>query len=418
MKRVAIAGALAGVTAVAVMGCRSQAEGDTEATTSALYSLTAQVRAYKQADGGAAILFRQTGQSTISELRGTPGARIMTNIGGVQGGTPWGYKRSDNVNAVVYIDSNRHLHELSQWGGVWTDNDFYSVYGINAPLAATSGQEVFGYARADGVNTIIYTDSNKHIIEVSSNFGGSGPPWRPNDLTALFGAPVSYSQSPYPFRGVYNTDAIVYGASDQHIHALWLVSGAWADHDLSIASGDLMSPSSQPWANGNRNEASVPGNNQVVFTGTDLKLHRLYDSGACGGAGWCSEILPSSNISPSHRPVSFFSPDFSLSFLYVEGGLGAGDKLHLVSKPRDNPVLSWTDTVIYSGGTSSLGDPFGYVPEALARVSVVFTKAATAGGTWGVEAWKPCVPGAGGYWGGAGGATVPCSPPPWFSEEF
>jgi hypothetical protein len=412
MKRIAIVGAVAGLTAVAVMSCRDQADGDVEVTTSALLSISSQVRAYKRADGGEALVFRQDGQSTITELRGPPGARIQTDIGGVSGGTPWGYKRSDNVNAVVYIDGNRHLHELSQWNGSWLDNDFYSAYGINAPLAQTANQDVFGYVRKDGVNIYVYTDTSQHVIEVRSNFGGSGAPWLPADLTAILGALPSNSVSPYPYRHRYR-DGIVYGASDQHVHELQLDGGIWTDHDISVESGDLTSPSSQPWANDNGGQNQA----QVVFTGADAKLHRLYAGVGCASTGaWCSEVLSSTNLSPIHRPVSFFSSDNSPSVLYVAGGGGAGDTLHLVSKQGGLTASPWVDTAVFSGGSSSLGNPFGYVPGS-GRSSAVFRKSA-AGSNWGVEAWKYCSPGAGGGSGGLGGAGVPCSGPPWLSEEF
>jgi len=395
MKRITIVGALAGLTAVAAMSCRDPVDSDVEAATSALINpVSSQLRAYKRADGVAAILLRQGSQSPITELRGPPGARTLTNIGGVAGGTPWGYVRSDNHNVVVYIDSNRHLHELSEWNGAWVDNDFYSVYGINAPLAATANQDVFGYVRKDGINVYIYTDGAQHIIEVRSNFGGSGPPWLPADLTASLLAQPSASQSPYPYRrkGVsLETDAIVYTAADLHIHQFELAGGTWTDHDLSVESGDLTTPYSQPWANANGNQNV----SQVVYTAADFTLHRLYSGAGCSPA-WCSEVLPADHISPTHRPVSFFSSDNSPSVVYVQANSGSGDNLRLLSKQGGLAESPWTDAAIFSGGP--LGNAFGYVPVADTRTSVV-VRQGTAGKTGGYEFWRYNGSGGGGaHW--------------------
>jgi hypothetical protein len=76
-------------------------------------------------------------------------------------GNPAGYRRSDNVNAVVYRGSNGHIYELYLGATGWSFGDLSVSAG--APNAAGNPA---GYRRSDNVNAVVYRGSNGHIYEL------------------------------------------------------------------------------------------------------------------------------------------------------------------------------------------------------------------------------------------------------------
>ena len=137
-------------------------------------------------------------------------------------GCLWGYKRSDNVDAVVYVDINGHLHELAKAAGSWTDTDFTASPLVNAPLAPATALgatncEAIAYVRTDNKNAVIYRGASNHLYEVASNFSSS-PPWIVSDLTAFTGAPNAKNFSATPYIRSDSRNTIVYMATDNHIH--------------------------------------------------------------------------------------------------------------------------------------------------------------------------------------------------------
>src|SRR6185295_6401275 len=128
----------------------------------------------------------------------------------------------DGIDAVVYLDYYGHLHEISKSGTTWYDNDFSTLPGLNAPLGSTHDDffQPRAYVRSDGISAIVYRGQNNRIYEVSSNWGAN-PPWVVADLKYLAtGAPYVYAGSPMPYVRSDNRNAIVYTASDHHIHEI------------------------------------------------------------------------------------------------------------------------------------------------------------------------------------------------------
>src|SRR4029079_9354281 len=96
-----------------LLGCGEAATNDIVTVSSAVDSVASPIRGYTRSDGKHALVFRKPGSSNVFELTGAPmSSRVLTNIGGSAGGTPWGYLRSDGKNAVMYVSNDQHIHEL------------------------------------------------------------------------------------------------------------------------------------------------------------------------------------------------------------------------------------------------------------------------------------------------------------------
>ena len=213
----------------------------------------------------------------------------LTNLGGstLLDSAPWGYMRADSVDVVLYIDVNRHVHEIRRVDSTNFDLDF-ALPPINAPLAHGGQQngpvpDAIGYLRAGFRSAVIYRDTNDHVVELLHNPGGN-PSWVVSDLTVLSGSQFIVGKgSPFPYARSDNYNTIVYTANDGHIHELATFgtpgsgTGTWGDADLSSVAGALGSASTNPW--GYRRS---DGFNVVVYVGDDGKMHEL----ALGGGGW------------------------------------------------------------------------------------------------------------------------------------
>jgi hypothetical protein len=307
----------------------------------------------------------------------------------LQDSAPWGYLRADGVDAVLYVDGNRRVHEITRVGATSIDLD-YGIAPINAPMAA-GGQfngpvpDVIGYVRADNRSAVVYRDTNSHVIEILHNPGGN-PSWVVYDLTSLSGAQVVVAKGsafPYARSDGYNT--IVYAANDAQIHELAAFnttgpgSGAWGDYSLSVVTGTFTGPSSDPW--GYRRS---DGWNCVVYIGDDNKLHEL---AFYPGSGWSHGILPA--VSPwsglHRRPSGYIRGDGLNAVVY----LGTDGLIHEL-------LLSggWTDSILpMPNSIVQVSQLFGHRASG-SRSSVLF-RALDLGDWKGFELSKPLA----GSWG-------------------
>jgi hypothetical protein len=182
-------------------------------------------------------------------------------------GDPWGYKRSDNTNAVVYRGSDNDIHELGKGGSPWSDGDLNIV--SHASGFPAQGNPM-GYVRSDNKNAVIYRGSDNHLHEFGLAVGGA---WEHNDLTSVSGLHSSLAGDPMGYVRTDGLTTVVYRATDGHIHELGLTNGGappWVDNDLFVASGETVNAAFDPW--GYQRDAN---NNAVVYVGTDGKLHQL-----------------------------------------------------------------------------------------------------------------------------------------------
>ena len=358
---------------------------------SAVASDVRAVRGFTDAEGVHAVVFATPGSSTITELTGTPLGNSV-DLGGnpMARSTPWGYRRHDGPAVIAYVDTNGHIHERGT-----LDFDFALSFGINAPIAsgppadpAVPTPDVIGYVRSDNQSALVYRASNNHVIEVRSNFSGQ-PPWLATDLTSASGARVTATTgSAFPYVRSDGWNAIVYIASDNHIHELTSLGSGWQDADLSAAAGDTVVPITDP--SGYRRS---DGGNSVVYVGNDLEIHDL--TAFPGRSSWSSSILPA--VSPLggiiRRPSGYARVDGLNAVVYVSGSTTNQSVHELVLGSN-----GWTDAALPAPSASSIVQPFGHQASG-GRSSVLFqaTDAQGAvsryelslplGGSWGLQAF-------------------------------
>ncbi len=358
------------VAAVWGLGC-GESPPEEESVTSALTSTTSTVRGYTRTDNANARLYISPVGGVVRELTDTS----VTDIGRAQGENgPWGYVRSDHVNAVMYVSMDQHLHEIAKngAGNTWVDTDF-ALQPVAAPLASRgrlvggfSGElppDAIGYVRTDGKNAIIYRGMDNHIYEVASNFGSS-PPWVVSDLTGFTSAPAvgAGSAMPYIRSDSTPTNAIVYAASDGHIHEIASHFGqphtaAWIDSDLFAASGATVSPSTDPWA-----YKRSDGQNAVIYVGSDGQLYELSlnPGRLCfTGKPWCVGIITAAQ-NPSGtfatRPSGYVRWDNLNAVVYLDvfGGI---HELTLRSGGWVDGLLPFSKN---GNVTAAIQQPFGH----------------------------------------------------------
>jgi hypothetical protein len=136
---------------------------------------------------------------------------------------PVGYVRADGVSSVVYVDQNRHVHEMTlPVGGTWSTADLSNMTGATAAMSSLRA-----YSRGDGVSAIVYLDSAGSVHEISL----SGT-WSHANITAMTNGPSAHVVSPY-VRSDGISALIVMTNSIQHIHEISLGPTGWNDFDMN-----------------------------------------------------------------------------------------------------------------------------------------------------------------------------------------
>src|SRR5437016_609126 len=103
-----------------------------------------------------------------------------------------GYVRSDHVTTIVYRGDDGHVHELAYGNGRWTDADLYAHAIFKDAKVGISGTSLggpFGYVRSDNVSVVVYLGSDRHVHELSLQAGA----WYDYDLSKHAGStkPIS-----------------------------------------------------------------------------------------------------------------------------------------------------------------------------------------------------------------------------------
>ncbi|HEY7372202.1 MAG TPA: Kazal-type serine protease inhibitor family protein [Polyangia bacterium] len=225
--------------------------------------------------------------------------------------SPWGYTRN-GIEAVLYLDTNLHVHEVAFESGVITsDTDFTNEFG--APVAdfeSPTVPDIIGYLRADGRSAMVYR-SGGQVIEILSDFGHQ-PAWVVNNLTIQSGATVTVKLgSAFPYVRTDGWTSIVYAATDNHIHEIATLGHGWGDWDLSARPAPTVVPATGPWAYQRSDHW-----NSVVFVGTDGQLHELaYLAGPSWGH-WVFPVASPGTVS-NRRPSGYVRTDLINSVIYT-----------------------------------------------------------------------------------------------------
>lgn len=264
---------------------------------------------------------------------------------------PVAYRRSDNVNAVVYTGVNNHIYELSLPlnGAAWKLGDLTSLTGAPAAIASPAA-----YVRSDQVNAVLYRGSNEHIYEISLPFNGAA--WKLGDLTTLTGAPPA-GVGPLGYRRSDYVNAVLYvGAGNNHVYELSLPlnGAAWKLGDLTALTG-------APAA------ASIPSAfvrsdqvNSVQYVGqTNGQIYELYLS--FDGSAWKFGGLTSLTGAPvvglvgaTPTPDGYRRSDQTSSVVYC----GLDNDIHEIYLPFDAPA--WK-----TGNLSALAGYTGCYPQII-----------------------------------------------------
>jgi hypothetical protein len=199
---------------------------------------------YVKHDGVPAILFRaprEGGKHGIYEFSNPDGGWKMLELCGAASpdcapsGPVFGYARADGTSSVVYTSQTakeRHLREIAWDNGPknWHEWDLTLV----AKAGAIDGAPV-AYTRGDKANAVIYCQHNGEIRE--TGYGAQG--WRDTSLTqGVAGAEPANCDlcQPYPLATPDGQSLVFYLGLDSHIHALHLKGTAWVHHDLTTES--------------------------------------------------------------------------------------------------------------------------------------------------------------------------------------
>jgi hypothetical protein len=377
--RVGFVGGLLAVS-LGYLACSEQPGTDLAVAASSLVSGTFPVRGYTRSDGENAIVFVAPGTGRVHEVRfsgtggtadggalgsggrpggsdgGQGGGKVETNLGtAMVAGGPWGYKRTDNMDVVMYIDTSAHVREIARVNGVWEDGDFTTSSVVGAPLASVGASmkpDIFAYLRSDNRNTVLYVSVDFHIIEVASNFGSS-PPWFVSDLTTFTGGPPLLIPSAMAYIRSDGKNAVVYVGSDNHIHEIrsnFPSAPAWSDTDLFSASGETVSPATAPWAYRRSDDI-----NAVVYVGgSPPLLHELWlnPNVPCSPTHlWCTGVISvAQGPVSSERPFAFVRADQANEVVYVGTATAPNQTMRVSVLPiggdwADSPLSSQQELI-------------------------------------------------------------------------
>jgi len=317
-------------------------------------------RGYTDSSSVHTVVYINNSSFSISKVTGTPLAN-PTNLGGSPFANPWGYKRHDGTNLVVYVDENGHVHELGS-----QDYDFHVSSGINAPIAYTGiggggpfpAPEVIPFVKSSNSSALVYRGSNDHVIEVRSNFSGS-PPWVATDLTTASSATVTVLKGgAFPFVRSDGHTAVVYIGSDSHIHQLSSAGPqfGWVDTDLSAMSNDTsVVPLSDPWG-----YKRSDGYNCAVFIGGPgpAKLREIaYIPGSGAGMYELPAFEPRGDL--FNRPSGYVRADGGNAVAYTSLSVSGSSSSAHVRQVELRPG-GWVDQAFPQTCTHRIGQVFGH----------------------------------------------------------
>jgi hypothetical protein len=154
-------------------------------------------------------------------------------------GEPSAYVRSDGTNAVLYRGADDYIYELSlKAGGTWQAANLSSIAGNNSDTVPNQTYgDPRGYKRGDNVNAVVFVGVNGHIWEIRLAAQG----WVSADLTALAKGPQVNTAfgSVSPYVRADGVSAVVFEGADGDVWELSLSpSAGWVAKDLTKDSGN------------------------------------------------------------------------------------------------------------------------------------------------------------------------------------
>ena len=156
----------------------------------------------------------------------------------------------------------------------------------------------------------------------------------------------------FPYVRSNGTSAIVYRATDNHIHELSNVGPTgWFDNDLHVITHETVLAASDPWA-----FLRADNTESVQFVGSDSKLHQF----VVVASQRTPVILPAVQPVSVVRPSGYVQSNGSNAVVYITRG--SLQPLHQVTQFGMN---AWSDEGIqlstFSNCVSPLSEPFGHV---------------------------------------------------------
>ena len=136
-------------------------------------------------------------------------------------GQPATYVRSDGVNAVVFRGYDQHIYEARIEPG-WINWQSADLFAISGPPIGAKG-DPFGYRRSDGVNSVLYHGNDNKIYEL---FLLPADHWRVSPLTDTAKSPRPGVQASAPLSGgdplgnatSLGYNSVIYVGIDHHIY--------------------------------------------------------------------------------------------------------------------------------------------------------------------------------------------------------
>jgi hypothetical protein len=204
---------------------------------------------YTRSDGKGALVYRTANDhveevlfpligSTATDLTVASGALVNATSG-----SAFPYARSDGYNTVVYVGSDNQIHELATAGGgsgtgSWSDASLSVASGD----PATPSTDPWGYRRGDDINAVIFvaTDGLLHELSLSGFSWGWGTLPAVSPTGGLAARPSGYIR-PDGFPG-----AVVYRSTTGEVHEISLGAGVWVDAVVPVPAG--ISPTEQMFA--------------------------------------------------------------------------------------------------------------------------------------------------------------------------
>ena len=147
------------------------------------------------------------------------------------------YSAFNGLEFVYYFDSNHHVNQLWWTGQGWNNQDWTAL--SNARTVAAAGSSLSSMPGPNnGTQFVHYLDTNRHINELS----WTGQTWTNQDLTALSGtSTLAAAATNLTNLVVTGGNHIYYIDTQGHINQIYWTGQAWVDQDLTIMGGGPVS---------------------------------------------------------------------------------------------------------------------------------------------------------------------------------
>jgi len=258
--------------------------------------------AYVRSDNISAVVHR-AGGGAVDELLPGPTPALAGSL--FQYGPPppavgkvSGYRRADGVNAVVYRDAGGHIIELALGPSGWTPNELTSFGG---PLAV--GDPV-AYVRADHVSAVVYRSTNNHIIELRA----ATNTWVALDLTVQSGVGVNATSDPSPTVRADGLSSVTFISGGQVFELFKAPGLAWDWGEPSAFAPGAPAAGAKPFG-----YTQHDGTYAIIYGAADGRVIALWQ-----GGGWnVQEVVPGApHIAFGSTPAAYVRSDGIESIVY------------------------------------------------------------------------------------------------------